>query len=210
LFLRRECTVYGVEPNPEMRRAAERRLRGYPRFVSVAGTGEATTLPDASVDVVTVAQALHWLDRQRARREFVRILRPGGAAAVFWNWRRPAGTPFLDAYEALLVRYGTDYGEVRRRYEAGAPAGLRAFFGGPYRTWRFAHAHALDLGGVMALLLSTSYTPAADHPDRAPMLRELGRAFATHARAGRVEILYDTELHWGPIADTGRRAVAEV
>jgi SAM-dependent methyltransferase len=49
--------VFGVEPNAEMRQAGERLLAGFPRFTSVAGTAEATTLPDALADFVTVAQA---------------------------------------------------------------------------------------------------------------------------------------------------------
>ncbi len=36
--------VFGVEPNPEMREAAEGLLIGFPKFSSVAGTAEATTL----------------------------------------------------------------------------------------------------------------------------------------------------------------------
>ena len=70
--------VFGVEPNEEMRRAGERFLEGFPGFTSVAGTAEATTLPDHRVDIITAAQAAHWFDREKARREFIRILKPGG------------------------------------------------------------------------------------------------------------------------------------
>src|ERR1700751_421496 len=59
--------VFGVEPNAEMREAGERLLAIFPNFTSVAGTAEATTLPDQSVDFVTAAQAAHWFDRERAR-----------------------------------------------------------------------------------------------------------------------------------------------
>ena len=105
--------VFGVEPNAGMRRAGEEFLRAYPRFISVAGTAEATTLDDHSVDFVTAAQAAHWFDREKARREFVRICRPGGWTVLLWNERRTGSTPFLRAYEQLLVQYGTDYQEVR-------------------------------------------------------------------------------------------------
>src|ERR1700757_2139863 len=65
--------VFGVEPNEEMRKAGEKYLQDYPRFTSVAGTAEETTLADRSVGMVTAAQAAHWFDRVRARKEFVRI-----------------------------------------------------------------------------------------------------------------------------------------
>src|SRR5262244_761783 len=45
--------IFGVEPNPEMRRAGEQFLHDQPLFTSVAGTAEATTLPDHSVDFIT-------------------------------------------------------------------------------------------------------------------------------------------------------------
>src|ERR1700720_1852903 len=66
--------VFGVEPNAERRQAGERLRAGFPKFPSVAGTAEATTLPDKSVDFVPAAQAAHWFNRERARREFMRIL----------------------------------------------------------------------------------------------------------------------------------------
>src|ERR1700751_2712080 len=67
--------VCGVEPNREMREAAERLLAGFPRFISVSGTAEATTLADRSVDFATAAQAAHWFDLPKARKEFARILK---------------------------------------------------------------------------------------------------------------------------------------
>jgi len=57
LLLENGNRVWGVEPNAEMRRAGEEFLAAYPRFTSVAGTAEATTLPEQSVDIVTAAQA---------------------------------------------------------------------------------------------------------------------------------------------------------
>jgi SAM-dependent methyltransferase len=198
-FLRRGCAVYGVEPNADMRLAAEARFAAHAGFTSVDGVAEATTLADASVDLVTVAQAFHWFDRARTRREFARILRPGGAVGLYWNWRA-AGTPFVEAYEAIIERFGTDFAAVRSTYAARRAEGLADFFGGPFETRTFSHTQALDLDGLRALLLSSSFTPPAGHPDREPMLHAIDRAFAEHARGGRVEIPYDTELHVGRLA----------
>ena len=69
--------VFGVEPNADMREAGERMLRGFPKFTSLPGTAEATTLADNSIDFVTAAQAAHWFDRERARRKD-RSLRANG------------------------------------------------------------------------------------------------------------------------------------
>src|ERR1700719_3429512 len=70
LLLENGNPVFGVEPNSEMRKAGEGLLARFPKFNSVAGTAEATTLADQSVDFVTAAQAAHWFDREQSRREF--------------------------------------------------------------------------------------------------------------------------------------------
>ena len=59
LLLRHGNTVFGIEPNADMRAAAERLLREYPAFRSIAGVAERTTLPTASVDWITAGQAFH-------------------------------------------------------------------------------------------------------------------------------------------------------
>src|ERR1035438_6574300 len=73
LFLQFGCQVDGVEPNAGMRAAAERLLAAEPRFHSVDGRAEATTLPAGSLDFVTAGQAYHWFDPDPARAEFRRI-----------------------------------------------------------------------------------------------------------------------------------------
>ena len=85
LFLKAGQRVWGIEPNREMREAGEEFLRGYQRFVSIAASAEATTLPDRSVDFVTAGQSFHWFDRARVGVEFARILKPQGWLVLIWN-----------------------------------------------------------------------------------------------------------------------------
>src|SRR5712691_7831802 len=88
LFLENGNRVFGVEPNAEMRQAGEEYLASYDGFSSIEGSAESTTLADSSVDFITAAQAFHWFDPQAARREFARILKPGGWVVILWNDRR--------------------------------------------------------------------------------------------------------------------------
>ena len=198
LFLEAGHRVVGVEPNAEMRAAAERILAGHAGFRSVDGTAEATTLPDACADLVVAGQAFHWFDAGRARAEWARILGPGGQAALLWNVRRTEATPFLRDYEALLQRFGTDYRAVR--HENVGPEALAAFFAGDYRTWTFENVQTFDRDGVRGRLLSSSYTPPPGHPDHGPMLRELDRIVDRHGGGGPVRIEYDTVLHLGAVS----------
>jgi SAM-dependent methyltransferase len=196
LLLERAARVYAIEPNAEMAHAAEERLGTRPGFVSVRARAEETSLDSASVDLVTAAQALHWFEPAATRREFARILWPGGFAAAIWNSRRREGTPFLRAYETLLERWGTDYAAVRRL--RGDPGPARTLFGeGRYERRVMGYAQHLDRDLLRARVLSSSYVPAADDARRAPMLDELDALFEAHQRAGTVTIEYDTEVYWG-------------
>jgi len=189
--------VFGVEPNPEMRRAGEELLSAYPRFTSVAGTAEASTLLERSVDIVTAAQAAHWFDRERARSEFVRILKPRGWAVLIWNERKTKSTPFLRDYEQLLMSYGTDYQEVRHERTT---AEIADFFNpSPFQLRVFSMNQEFEYSALEGRLLSSSYTPQPDHPRYESMMRELQRIFMRHQVKGRVALEYDTRVFYGQL-----------
>ena len=190
--------VFGVEPNAEMRAAGERLLARFPKFTSIAGTAEATTLADHSVDLVTAAQAAHWFDRKRARGEFVRILKPGGWLALLWNERVTDSTAFLRDYEALLLKYGTDYQDIRHERTT---AEINEFFDpAPYQERVFDMRQEFDYAGIEGRLLSSSYAPGPEHPRHAPMLAELRRIFDAHAVEGRSTFAYKTRLYFGRLS----------
>lgn len=197
MFLKNGNPVVGVEPNIEMRSAAERLLIAYPQFQSIAGTAEATTLPDASVDLIVAGQAFHWFDPTRARTEFQRILRPGGHVALMWNTRRIESSSFLRGYEQLLQKFGTDYKEVVHTNVDQAK--LAAFFGGAYRPFRFDNGQLFDLEGLRGRTRSSSFTPVAGDPRFEPMMRELDRLFDAFNENGRVRFEYDTEMYVGRV-----------
>src|SRR5579859_327444 len=190
--------VFAVAPNAEMRQAGERLLAGFARFTSVAGTAEETTLATESVDFVTAAQAAHWFDRPRARREFVRILKPAGWLVLLWNERLTDSTPFLRAYEELLLNFGTDYEDVR--HERTTDAVNEFFDPAPYRERVFATRQEFDYEGLEGRLLSSSYAPGPGHPKHEPMLRELRRIFDEHAGSGQVAFDYKTRVYFGRLS----------
>jgi len=195
MLLENGNSVYGVEPNADMRQAGERLLAGYPKFTSIDGKAEATTLPDASVDFVSAAQAAHWFDRARTRREFSRILRPNGWLVLLWNEREVDTTPFLREYEQLLVTYGTDYEEVR--HERTTDAVNEFFDPAPYVERVYPMRQEFDYAGLEGRLLSSSYAPGPGHPKHEPMLGEMRRIFEKHAEGGRVAFDYKTRVYFG-------------
>ena len=129
-------------------------------------------------------------------REFARILRPDGLAAIWWNSRRLSGTPFLEGYEALLLEYGTDYVSVAERYADDAR--MHAWFGAGFRgsAW-FDHVQKLDFDALRGRLMSSSYAPQAGHPQHEPMLRALRELFDRCATQGTISFEYDTRIFAG-------------
>lgn len=203
LFLDNGNRLYAVEPNEEMREAAERRLGDHFHFTSVAGTAEATTLGDASVDFVVAGQAFHWFAVERARAEFERILRPRGWVALIWNARRTGTTPFLIAYERLLQTHGTDYEQVSEHGRSTAEM-VDEFFGPDgYEMEVFDNTQTLDLAGFKGRLLSSSYVPGPGEPGSEAMLREAEEIFHEHHTGGRVTVEYDTKVYYGRLTPRG-------
>jgi SAM-dependent methyltransferase len=196
LFLEAGHKVIAVEPNRDMLEAAIDGLAGFPGFRFVPGTAEATTLPDASIDLVIAGQAFHWFDPPRASREFGRILKPGGKVALFWNSRLLTGSDFLEGYEALLHRWGIDYREVSERYSDDAA--MAEWFGDRLLDKAvFPNAQTLDFEGLKGRAMSSSYAPKEGHPNHAPFLAALRALFERTAQNGTVDFRYGTRLYVG-------------
>lgn len=97
------------------------RAAHHPQVDYRVARAEASGLKDASVELVTVAQALHWFDLPAFFAEVVRVLAPGGLLAV-WTYNR------LDtgerAIQSALAQYyhetvGSYWPPERRHVEAG-------------------------------------------------------------------------------------------
>jgi SAM-dependent methyltransferase len=198
VFLENGNQVFGIEPNLEMRQAGERLMSGFKNFTSIEGTAEATTLPRQRVDLVVAGQAAHWFHRDRARREFARILRPPRWVVLMWNERKTDSTPFLREYENLLLKYGTDYQEVRHERTTEEIGGF--FAPSPFRSSTLANHQDFDYPGMEGRLLSSSYTPQAGDGRFQPMLKELRRIFDRYQENGTVRLEYETRMYYGQAA----------
>jgi SAM-dependent methyltransferase len=196
LFLKNGNQVFAVEPNEAMRNTAEAFLKKYPNFRSVNGTAEATTLPNASVNLIVAAQAFHWFNPEPTRNEFKRILKPGGQCAVLFNDRRVQGTPFAEAYEHLLRNLGSDYEIVKHKNVTEKRH--RAFLGA-YREFTFPNEQRFDFEGLLGRLRSSSYSPKEGEPFDT-MVKSLRKIFDENQKGGLVVMEYTTQLFVGPLA----------
>lgn len=105
----RFARVLGTDASLDQLRAGSRRR-------VAAATAEAPPLAARSVDLVTIAQALHWFDLETFYAAVRRVLRPGGLIAA-WTYALPSVSPEVDAH---IVRFHDDivgpYWPARRRH----------------------------------------------------------------------------------------------
>jgi SAM-dependent methyltransferase len=78
--------IIAVEPDEQMLAALRRAVPG---VRTELGSAEQIPVPDSSVQVITVGQAMHWFQLDAALPEMSRVLRPGGRLAALWNSRDP-------------------------------------------------------------------------------------------------------------------------
>ena len=192
IFLGNGNQVYGIEPNKDMREAAEKILKNYTNFTSVEGSAESTGLNENSIDLVTAGQAFHWFDVEGAKREFKRILKATSHVALIWNNRGKVGSEFNSNYESFMLKYGTDYKEVMKRER-----NVNRFF--RYHKESFYNFQDLDFNSFKGRVLSASYIPLTDNPIFPKMISELETLFNKHQRSGIIRIEYDTEVYYGKL-----------
>lgn len=195
IFVQNQNLVFGVEPNDKMRMAAEKSLKNQYNFISVAGKAEATSLADSSVDVITVAQAFHWFDSEKAQIEFRRILRANGYAVIIWNERKETANPFSKALAKLIKKLKID--KTLLSEESAKEETLKKFYKTNNLKMKFINnSQLLDFNGIKGRLLSSSYTPLEGEMNK-KVLSELKEIFEKHNENGKVKIEYKTKIYTG-------------
>ena len=198
LLLQAGFEVYAVEPNREMRKAAELALAQEPGFISVAASAEDSGLEPASLDLITVAQAFHWFNNDTAQQEFRRVLKAGGRLALIWN-RRKVSQPFQQTYDAILQEFAPEYGKVNHMNLKMED--IQGFFAtNSMQRFVFDNSQHLDFAGLIGRLKSSSYCPEEKSPQYIPLATELLSLFDQYAIDGAIEFEYDTELYIGQIS----------
>jgi len=183
--------VYAVEPNAEMRTAAEELLGHYPRFTSVDGSGEQTTLESHIADMIVSATAFHWIDPEKAKVEFARVLKPGKKVALIWNIRRPDIDEFSVEYEKFWQEY------ERSEKKDVTEHDLSSFFEGSFETRSFDNVQEFDLEGLTGRSFSSSFSPKEGTEEAARFRDRIKQLFGRYQKEEKVYIHYTAKVYMG-------------
>jgi SAM-dependent methyltransferase len=198
LLLDKGYSVYAIEPNDAMRQYAEKDLAAFSTFHSVNGTAEETTLADHGVDLIVCAQAFHWFNQEQTKKEFKRILKPGGSVVLIWNNRQIDIDAFAIAYELLLQQQGSDYKEVNHRNITDV--NFSNFFrNGKYELAKYSNIQVFDEDGLIGRAFSSSYIPPKETEAGQVFLNDLKELFAQYQTNGTVNFAYQTEVYLGKV-----------
>jgi SAM-dependent methyltransferase len=190
--------VYAVEPNTEMRAAADAVLNGYPNYESVNGGANSTTLQNQAVNLIVCAQAFHWFNTAATKEEFTRILQPAGYVALIWNNRQTDADEFSKAYDSLLKAHSSDYNEVN--HQNLNKSDFDTFFGSDQYSFSvFPNVQLFDESGLIGRAYSSSYVPELESPAGQQFLTKLKAIFAQYQENGKVKFQYHTEVYLGQI-----------
>ncbi len=181
----RELDVVGIDPNEDML-AEARAVEGRAKYCR--GDAAATGLDDASLALITVAQAFHWFNVDGALAEFQRILMPRGQVAAIWNLR--GDSPFMTHYRELLLRFSSEYSVVESWEKSLERLRTHSRVENP-RAFEAANAQLFDFEGLRGRAWSSSYVFRAvkDRDGFDAALRDL---FDAHARDGSLAFPYRT------------------
>jgi ubiquinone/menaquinone biosynthesis C-methylase UbiE len=192
-LLRSGYRTVAVEPNAMMRAEA---VAGNSTLRVVEGRGEATGIDAASVDLITVAQAFHWLDRDAARAEFRRIGRPSCCVAIVWNSRQFDASPFMRGYRTMLLNRAPEY-QMMKNFWNDLDANVRSFFSSETVYHTFDNMQRISLEEMLGNLFSTSYVPGLGTVGHEELVTEAKRLFDVHQEDGTVGFALRTNLYLG-------------
>jgi SAM-dependent methyltransferase len=169
-----------------------------PQIPVVAGTAEAMPIGADALDAITVAQAWHWFDHDRATAESARVLRKGGRLGLVWN-ARDRTEPWVDEVWSIMDRVEKrapwrDH-ENWRDSAHGRP--MPGF--GELHAAEFRHTQRITPEGVVQRVASVSHVAVLPDGEREAVLGEVRAVLATHpAVKGRetVEIPYRVDAYW--------------
>ncbi len=163
----------------------------------VASTAEQLAFRDGSIDAVTVAQAFHWFDHDRAFAELARTVRGGGRVGLVWN-ARDRSVAWVDEVWTIMDR--VEKRAPWRNHDDGNDHAFGAWPGfGALHSAQFRHVQATTPEAMVQRVASVSHVAVLPANERAAVLDEVRAVLSGHPDVeGRTELAvpYRVDCFW--------------
>jgi SAM-dependent methyltransferase len=188
------ATLVAAEPVEGMRRSF---VSAVPSVPVVASVAEALPIAGGSIDAVTVAQAFHWFDAERAFEEFGRLLRPGGRVALIWN-ARDRSSDWVNEVWSIMDRVEKRAPWRDHENWRDSALGERTGFGAIHSA-TFRHEQLITPAEVVERMASVSHVAVLPPAEHERVLDEVRAVLTNHPDTrGRAElrIPYRVDTYW--------------
>lgn len=206
LLLEQGNEVIAIEPNDDMRIELTEQLQAYYKEQNALqsnklsvrnGSAEKTGLTDHSVDGIVCAQSFHWFDQERARTEFIRVLKPQADVVLLWNQRDVQASEFVRDYESLFMQYGEQYDQVKHKQMS--VKALATFFCSKPQLVSFYYEQPLQYEQLIGRIQSSSFSITEQDVRYEAFMNDIKALFSRYEQAGIVTMIYRTDVYWGKL-----------
>ena len=197
LLLDKDCKVYAIEPNDNMRAIAEDKFIGNLNYKSINNTAENTGLDDNSVDLITVAQALHYFDVEKVKIEFRRILKLNGKVALLWNFRYKE-SDFMKEYEKIVYTFHSKDLQPTFAQDKMNDSVYNKLFS-EYKVFSIPYIQELDFDDLWGRVLSSNHAPKKDDPNYDELYKNIKKIFDKYQHNKKINFEYHTKVVIGNI-----------
>jgi len=187
------CKVLAVEPNLEMLNECKNYCSTYKNIEYLNTSAEKTKLEDKCIDIITIAQAFHWFDKELSKLEFKRILKDDGNIIILWNDMQTE-SDFAKEYTNLLYKYRVKTTAGISNFDPDQEK--LNFFGKEFTKIYYDNYHSLTEEVFIDGALSLSYTPSRSD-NNYEFVNELHLLFMKYQKEGSVTLHYKTEISIG-------------
>jgi ubiquinone/menaquinone biosynthesis C-methylase UbiE len=195
-LLEQGLSVIAVEPNDDMRTAAETALNQFAYFTSIKAAAEETTIPDNSVDLVIAAQAFHWFDHEKFKLECKRILKQNAKVALVWN-SRDFTSPLIIENAEICKKFCPNFYGFSGGIGEDQEVFKKFFRDREYEFTRISNDLTLNLEGFLGRHLSASYSPKPTDKGYQGFVEAVTDLFEKYSTNGKIVIPNYTRSYLG-------------
>lgn len=198
-LLHNHLKVVGVEPNLDMRKVLKK-LETNKNFKAIEGTAEHTNLEDNSIDLIVVAQAFHWFDKEKFKKECKRILKPNGKVWILWN-QLDETKEIVKEQKRIDDEYTNRFQEVNGILDANKKEEqIQGFFQcNIYEKKVVDNPLENDKERFIGANLSKSYSLKKENPNYDNYIEAFGQIFDRYSENGKIMIPNKTYGYLGKV-----------